>query len=593
MRRPFAFLLLFLLTASLTALAGCGPAGPASPSGAPSSPATHTPSPTPTPTSTPTATALPAAISGDVRSLTFSEPVRQNSGPCGFVDTLDFPLDPPDGATATGGGDFARFRERYDGYHAGEDWRLGSSSFGEPVFAIAHGRVTYAQPLGWGPDKGVVIVEHTFHDRRRVLSFYGHLDPPSVTIRAGQCVQRGDQIGAVGDPRTRPHLHFEIRLHLPDTPGPGYWPVDPRLAGWRPPSATIWMERVGALPGVAWTWLSEVGPLQVLGASGEVVLLHSNGELLALDRADGSRSWSHLLPETASAAALDVGGELVYLLSQGGTIEAFQVDQLSIGRRDQVVQPAWLFELEDGGSYDLIPLPGGGLLATASSQTAAISDRGELLWRDEATGRVVDWAHSGAALVLAGSDGVWVADRAGVARWSAQVRGERVAASVQPYVYADDGIYRLDMESQAVERFFNLPDGFARLGDLTVLPDGGVLVVHRDLGDTRLLSIGSDGSLRWERSIRALESRAAELLVVDGQALLMVEAQVGSFTEVQVFAVELDDGELRQVFSAGSRSGTSGPVARLVAEDIVLIGIEGVGFAAWSPRQAIEAVLGL
>lgn len=582
-----------MLLAGLGALAACGLEKAQTPASAPTATlaVSATPSPTPSPTPTPTATAPPAAISGDVRSLSFGEPVRQNGAPCGFVDTLDFPMDPPDGTAASGGGDFARFRERYDAYHAGEDWRLGSSSFGKPVYSIGHGRITYAQPLGWGPDKGVVIVEHTFRDHRRLLSFYGHLDPPSVILRAGQCVQRGDQLGAVGDPRTRPHLHFELRLHLPDTPGPGYWPVDPRLAGWRPPSATIWLERMRALPGVGWTWLSDRSPLQVLGRSGEQVLLLSDGELLALDLADGTRSWSHPLPELGGATALDAAGDQLYLDAGNGAIEAFALADLALGRREPAVQPTWRAEAGAALRYELFPLPEGGVVAIARSQAVAISADGVTLWRATAPTRIDDWAQSGSTLVLAGTSGTWTADAGGMAAWGSSTAGERVAASAQPYLYADDGIYRLDMELQTAKMFFPLPEGFARLGDLADLPDGGLLAVHRDLDDTRLLAIEPDGSLRWERSIRALEARGVELLELDGQALLLVQRESGGSVEIEIFAIGQEDGALLRVFSAGSRNRAGAPIVLAAEEDMLLIGIEGVGYAAWAPQTAIETVM--
>lgn len=580
----------------LLGLAACGQSGVSlgAPSASPETPtaaASATPSSTPTQTPTPTATAPPAAISGDVRSLSFSDPVRQNGAPCGLVDTLDFPIDPPDGATATGGSDFARFRERYDGYHAGEDWRLGSSSFGEPVYSVGHGRVTYAQPRGWGPDGGVVIVEHSFRDGRRLLSFYGHLDPPSVILRAGQCVQRGDEIGAVGDPRTRPHLHFELRLHLPDTPGPGYWPVDPQLAGWRPPSASIWLERMAVLPGVGWTWLSEVGPPAAFGEEGGNVLLVSASELLALDLTSGTRSWSFALPESAGAAALDANGALLYLDAGGGAIEAYAIADLALVRREPAVQPLWRAEAGGSVRYQLFPLPEGGVVAAAGSQAVGISADGLILWHADAPAGSVDWVHSGASLVLAGSSGIWTADFAGMARWTSGPAGERLAASPQPYLYANDGIYRLNTGTQTAEMLFPLPEGFARLGDLADLPEGGLLVVHRDLGDTRLLAIEPEGPLRWERSIRALEARSVELLVLDGQALLLIVRENDSSTEIEIFAVGLDDGALLRVFSAGSRNRANGPVLLAVGEDRLLIGIEGVGYAAWSPRLAVETVL--
>lgn len=585
-----------ILAAGLSALAACGPFGlgpraSPEPSGTATPDATRTPSPTATQTPTPTATAPAAAVSGDPRALSLSDPVRQDGAPCGFVDTLDFPLNPPDGAAASGGGDFARFRDRYDGYHAGEDWRVGGSSFGEPVYSIAHGLVTYAQPLGWGADKGVVIVEHTFRDRRRVLSFYGHLDPPSVVIRAGQCVVRGDQIGAVGDPRTRPHLHFEIRVHLPDTPGPGYWPSDPRRAGWRPPSATIWNERITVLPGVAWTRLSAAGFERPIGLMGDQVLVVSDGDLLSLDRTDGARSWSYPMAETVGNALLDTQGELVYVARAGGVIEAFRASELAEALSEIPVEPLWRLELRSAASQDLAPLPGGGLVASSRSGTVAISTSGSVLWNGGPNSGIVDWAHSGEALVLVAVDGVWVADAGGSTQWSDSVRGEHVVASGQPYVYAEDGVYRLDKERQSVELLLGLPSGFPRLGALADLPEGGAMVVHRDLDDTRLIAIGADGSMRWERSIELLQPRAVELLVLGEQAYLVVRYDLYGSTGVDIYQVSLRDGELLRVFSAGTRSNAAEPAAFLVTEDTLLISIAGVGLSAWSPELALRTML--
>ena len=71
-------------------------------------------------------------------------------------------------------------------------------------YAIGHGRVVWAHPNGWGTDKGVIIIRHTFADGSAVLSFYGHMDPESVTLRAGECVVRGQHIANIGQPRTPP-----------------------------------------------------------------------------------------------------------------------------------------------------------------------------------------------------------------------------------------------------------------------------------------------------------------------------------------------------------------------------------------------------
>ena len=152
--------------------------------------ATSTPTPTPTPTSTPTATptptAIPVVVSDDLREARLSAPVPQGGALCGVVDLLDFPMDPPHGLRVVfGGRDFGVYRSNYGGRHTGEDWWNGSASFGTPVHSIGHGTVTFAEPWGWGADKGVVIVRHVFSDGRAILSFYGHLDPPQRRVERG------------------------------------------------------------------------------------------------------------------------------------------------------------------------------------------------------------------------------------------------------------------------------------------------------------------------------------------------------------------------------------------------------------------------
>ena len=255
------YILVIALLSILALAAGCGNTElhATSSSPAPSQTQTQIPpteniSPTTTPTITPTPTPTAVPLSITLLRSQQSTPASEPGARCGVVDTLDFPLDPPDAKNVRfGGQDFGAFRDTYYGYHAGEDWwGTGGdvSSFGAPVHSIGHGVVTYAEPNGWGRDKGVIIIRHTFPDGSRILSFYGHLHPPSVTLRLGDCVVRGDQIGQIGQPRSSPHLHFEIREHMPSSTGRGYWSSDPAKAGWKPPSQFIWTYRMGTSPGV-------------------------------------------------------------------------------------------------------------------------------------------------------------------------------------------------------------------------------------------------------------------------------------------------------------------------------------------------------
>ena len=119
----------------------------------------------------------------DLRAQRLTTPVAQRGAPCGVVDLLDFPLGAPDGQDASARWPFGRYSERYKGIHAGEDWVYDfGSSLGKPVYTIGHGQVLYAEPWGWGGDKGTIIIRHVFADGSTIMSFYGHLDPPSVVL---------------------------------------------------------------------------------------------------------------------------------------------------------------------------------------------------------------------------------------------------------------------------------------------------------------------------------------------------------------------------------------------------------------------------
>ncbi|MCS7009174.1 MAG: M23 family metallopeptidase, partial [Chthoniobacterales bacterium] len=104
-------------------------------------------------------------------------------------------------------------------YHPGEDWNSlngGNSDLGAPVYSIGNGLVVFARDAkrGWG---NVVIIRHVFFSGGRLQScdsFYAHLE--RVTVREGQHVLRGTQVGTIGTNRGMyvAHLHFEIRRNL-------------------------------------------------------------------------------------------------------------------------------------------------------------------------------------------------------------------------------------------------------------------------------------------------------------------------------------------------------------------------------------------
>lgn len=96
-------------------------------------------------------------------------------------------------------------------YHGGIDIVLGSgSSAGIPVVASASGTVVTAYS-GWRGYGHTVVIDHGGGIQTR----YAHMYPGSITVRVGQKVYQGQQIGKIGSTgnSTGPHLHFEVLIN--------------------------------------------------------------------------------------------------------------------------------------------------------------------------------------------------------------------------------------------------------------------------------------------------------------------------------------------------------------------------------------------
>ena len=159
------------------------------------------------------------------------------------AERFDFPLASENGAMAYNAQPFTQDR------HLGDDLNgIGgeNSDLGDPIYAIADGRVLLARDggPGWG---NVIIVLHAYSEkgeRKYVQSYYGHVQ--TMLVKPRQEVKRGQQIATVGSANGRyvAHLHFEMREFITPFIGPGYR-TDTR--GWLNPTAFIEAHR-GAPP---------------------------------------------------------------------------------------------------------------------------------------------------------------------------------------------------------------------------------------------------------------------------------------------------------------------------------------------------------
>jgi murein DD-endopeptidase MepM/ murein hydrolase activator NlpD len=155
---------------------------------------------------------------------------------------FDFPIGTEHGAMSYNAQPFTENR------HLGDDLNgIGgeNSDLGDPVFAVADGRVLLARECGrgWG---NVVIVLHAYSEkdsRHYIQSYYGHVD--EMLVRPGEEIRRGQRIATVGTANGAywAHLHFEMREFVTPFIGPGY---RQETRGWVNPTAFILAHRGGA-----------------------------------------------------------------------------------------------------------------------------------------------------------------------------------------------------------------------------------------------------------------------------------------------------------------------------------------------------------
>ncbi len=376
-------------------------------------------------------------------SLSLAPLNAQEAGQCGVAERINFPVDVNTFRIVN---DFGTPSPRHQGsFHTGEDWYGGRGmSFGQPVRAIANGRVTFSSPTGWGRDGGVIVLEHIMPDGTTVYSQYGHLIETDTRPfpRGLTCVNAGDVIATIGDARPAPHLHFEIRTNNPTAPGGGYFPEMLIERGWIHPSRFIrnwqvWLQpahewhvdtsdvrgpaaapfvladnslvvvdgsrvrRVLPDGRILWRITPDARPVGVIGLDGLPVIIDASGRM-QLVNLDGSieRSWQ-------TDVALDgpplVAGEALLLRTADDALVAFAPDLQTIQWRLDNVPPL----LRSHVAARTV-----GLL-TERNELLTISLDGRLLNRTQLrAGASLDTAMNGDLLVYT-RGGLWTIDANG------------------------------------------------------------------------------------------------------------------------------------------------------------------------------------
>jgi murein DD-endopeptidase MepM/ murein hydrolase activator NlpD len=439
--------------------------------------------------------------------------------PCGTVDAIDYPLDP------------ARFHpvyafgvasSRYDGrYHAGEDWFGGrASTYGTPVQAIARGRVTYSAPLGWGLDKGVVILEHLMPDGTWWYSLYGHMEAlegypfPAVFT----CVEQGAIIGAIGRPRPAPHLHLETRDFGSDSPGPGYWGTDPIYSGWQDPSKFIRNWQAWLNPAHAWhADMTDVsGPLYpaIIRADHATIVFDDN-RLKALNPV-GQVLWRYIMADTLTVVGVMPSADGILVADYGGIMQRWSleggfIEQWQLPSDTNTTAFTWL---------NLLIIHN----ATTQELIAYGPDRAER-WRVPDVQRPVATAMTNQLLGIASiRGGLAIIGPDGRVYDRQTLPGTALLAPAPEgglYARTENGLWRVDA-SGTWQALAATPPVQRASSAFSSLPDGRFFLYTGQTGRT-LHAYDATGALLWQTALAGARGRS--FLLAEGGALVLADGQ--------------------------------------------------------------------
>lgn len=134
-----------------------------------------------------------------------------------IATSFDFPVGKPN---AEGYYNAQKFGENN---HLGEDWNGvggGNTDYGDSIFSIANGQVTFAKDIkgGWGK---VIRIKHLYKGKY-YESLYAHCS--NLFVNERDWIEKGYHIGNIGDcdGKYLAHLHFELRDSLGMPIGGGY-----------------------------------------------------------------------------------------------------------------------------------------------------------------------------------------------------------------------------------------------------------------------------------------------------------------------------------------------------------------------------------
>jgi hypothetical protein len=304
--------------------------------------------------------------------------------------------------------------------------------------------------------------------------------------------------------------------------------------------------------------------------------------------------WRHPIDSTRGAALLSADGARLYVLNSRGLLEAFEAERLghSLGAEPDAddLTPLWTLKLDRRGTPSLLPLGERGVLVLLGAGLVGVSPDSEIAWEREGLGYLRYWTVWQDSLLLAlqsRTPALWSAYTSGPVRSTEVTGGQPVAAGNCVWVADVTGVYRVDPETLSAQLALPLPRAYLDQGDALALPDGGALLARVDVSDERLIRLGADGTLRWQRSYRGRLSGEQRLLVVADRVWLVSIDDAFTSSTVTVFAVDVEAQVLAKVFTGSTRQPRGETTVIALDDRYLLVDLGGVSLTLLDPVTAL------
>jgi outer membrane protein assembly factor BamB len=315
-------------------------------------------------------------------------------------------------------------------------------------------------------------------------------------------------------------------------------------------------------------------------------MLIKGGEMRSLDPETGTLFWSQPISETIRTALLDTETSQVYQLDLSGDLTAYALPN----SRDVL----WKSNINALSTAELIPLPDGGLMVADRRRVVAVSSLGETLWEAETDAPVVSWVHEGDMVIFSTTHAeqpLWTADKRGIAAWDLPLNGKLAVSNSGVFLYTEEALYRLGVFDQSASQLNQFPRTNLQSIDLVSRSDGGLLLIHQDRSDRRLLSIDPDGTLVWERSISAIPRGELRLVALGETVFLLNYRTASSGTRLDLYGLSQEYGRLTHILEGGSQQSYRRNFwVAPIHQNRLLINTGGETLAVFDPQSALSLI---